>query len=356
MKNIDQYYMQQALTIAKRGKYTVSPNPMVGCLIIKNGRIVGEGYHQRAGKDHAEVYALEQADSLSKGATAYVTLEPCCHFGRTSPCTNALIKAGVNKVIIATLDPNPKVKGKGVKKLIDAGIQVEIGTLENESQKLNKIFFYYQITKKPFVFAKWAMSLDGKIAINGNDCKKLTSPLANKNTHFLRNICDAILIGKSTLIADNPKLDTRLDTTKALHPIRFVLFSHLNKIDETWQVLDQGVAKTIFVCTDISEAAKEILAKYEIEFWLLPVAKDNICLDSLLKAMGDLGITSLLVEGGMQTLKKFIDNELINKTITYVSPFAIANSNPKKELEFQKITSLGKDILINATFKEQTNV
>jgi len=356
MKNIDQYYMQQALTIAKRGKYTVSPNPMVGCLIVNNGKIVGEGHHQRAGEAHAEVYALQQAGKLSKGATAYITLEPCCHIGRTAPCTEAIIKAGISKVVIATLDPNPKVAGNGVQKLKDAGIAIEIGILEKQAQELNKIFFHYQKNSKPFVFAKWAMSLDGEIAVNGDDCHRLTSTDANKSTHQLRNLCDAILVGKNTLLADNPRLDTRLDIPKKLHPIRFVLFSEIDVVDENWQILDQSIAKTIFVCTDISDIAKQTLNKHEIEYWLLPIAKDHICLDSLLNAMGNAGITSLLIEGGMKTLKNFIDDELINKFHSYISPFVIANSNPKKELEFEKAVSLGKDILINAAFKELENV
>ena len=352
MKNIDQYYMQQALTIAKRGKYTVSPNPMVGCLIVKNGKIVGEGYHQRAGEAHAEVYALQQAGPLSKGAVVYITLEPCCHFGRTPPCTEALIKARVNKVVVATLDPNSKVSGLGIQQLQDAGIDVEVEILEKQAKELNKIFFYYQKTNQPFVFAKWAMSLDGEIAVNDDDCHKLTSSIANKYSHQLRNLCDAILVGKNTLINDNPRLNTRFDIKNASHPIRFMLFNHIDTIDENWQVLDQSIAKTIFVCTDISDTARETLTKHEIEYWLLP----TICLDALLNAMGNAGITSLLVEGGMKTLKNFIDSELINEFHSYISPVAIANSNPKKQLKFKKVISLGNDILINASFKEQTNV
>ncbi len=304
MKNIEQYYMQQALTIAKRGKYSVSPNPMVGCLIVKNGKIIGEGYHQRAGEAHAEIHALEQAGKLSKGATAYITLEPCCHTGRTPPCTEALIKAGISKVVVATLDPNPKVAGNGVQKLKDANIDVKVGILENKAQELNKIFFHYQKTNKPFVFAKWAMSLDGEIAVNGDDSSKLTSTAANKNTHQLRNICDGILIGKNTLTIDNPRLDSRIKSLEALNPIRFVLFNHIDIVDETWKILDQKVAKTIFVCTNISEVAKETLTKHEIEYWLLPTSKDHICLHSLLNAMGNAGITSLFVEGGMKNPQK----------------------------------------------------
>lgn len=172
MKNIDKYYIQQALTLANRGRLTVSPNPIVGCVIVKNGAIVSEGWHTMAGKAHAEIYAIAKACTQARNSTMYVTLEPCCHQGRTGPCTDAIINIGIKKVIIATLDPNPKVAGKGVDKLRNTGIKIEIGLLEKQAQELNKIFFHYQKTKKPFVYAKWAMSLDGKIAVNGNDEKK----------------------------------------------------------------------------------------------------------------------------------------------------------------------------------------
>lgn len=356
MKNIDNYYMQQALILANRGKLTVSPNPMVGCIIVKNGAIISEGWHSIAGEPHAEIHALNKAGIRAKDSTVYVTLEPCCHQGRTAPCTDALIKAGVKKVIIATLDPNPKVAGNGVKKLLEAGIEVEVGLLEKQSQQLNKIFFHYQRNQTPFVYAKWAMSLDGKISVNSNDSKKISSEKAFVNTHQLRNICDAILVGRQTLSEDNPRLDVRINVNKCKNPIRFILFSKIDEIDNNWKVLDQNTAKTIFVCSDISDKAKSKLNQLGIEYWILISNNKQVCLKSLLEKMGNMGITSLLVEGGKKTLECFIDKKLINEFDTYLSPVIISNLNPKENLCFNKISKLGNDLVINSSFKENKNV
>ncbi|QIW09239.1 bifunctional diaminohydroxyphosphoribosylaminopyrimidine deaminase/5-amino-6-(5-phosphoribosylamino)uracil reductase RibD [Francisella sp. LA112445] len=356
MKNIDRYYMQQALTLANRGRLTVSPNPMVGCIIVKNGAIISEGWHSMAGKSHAEVYALTKAGSQAKDSTVYVTLEPCCHQGRTAPCTDALIKAGVKKVVVATLDPNPKVAGNGIKKLKNAGIEVKVGLLKKEAQQLNKIFFHYQKKKTPFVYAKWAMSLDGKIAVNEGDSKEISSDKAFINTHQLRNICDAILIGKQTLIEDNPSLNVRININKLKNPTRFVLFSKIDEIDSNWKILDQNIAKTIFVCSDISDQAKTQLNHLGIEYWVLSSENKQVCLESLLEKMGNMGLTSLLVEGGRKTLENFINKKLINEFDTYLSPVIIADHNPKEKLCFNNVTKLGNDLLINSSFKENKNV
>ena len=345
--------MQQALTLAKRGRLTVSPNPMVGCIIVKNGQIIAEGWHNVAGENHAEINALSQAGAKAKGATVYVSLEPCCHNGRTGPCTKALITAQVKKVVIATLDPNPKVTGKGMQKLIDAGIAVEIGILEKQASELNTIFFKYQKQHKPYVFAKWAMSLDGRISVNGNDSKQISSSDANVYTHQLRNICDAIIIGKNTLIADNPQLNVRLvKADKILNPIRFVVFSKFEKIDMNWQILNQSQAKTIFICSEISDSVKDILKRINIDFWQITNNNKNYFFETLLTKMADIGITSLLVEGGMKLLNSFIDVEMVDEFVSYVSPVLIANNNPKKNLIFKNVKNIGKDIFINAKPKE----
>ncbi|WP_150465558.1 bifunctional diaminohydroxyphosphoribosylaminopyrimidine deaminase/5-amino-6-(5-phosphoribosylamino)uracil reductase RibD [Francisella sp. SYW-2] len=356
MKNIENYYMQQALTLANRGKLSVSPNPMVGCIIVKNGAIISEGWHEAIGEAHAEIHALKKAGDKAKGATAYVTLEPCCHHGKTPPCTDALIKAGIQKVVVATLDPNPLVAGKGIQKLKDAGIEIKVGILQKQAQEQNKIFFHYQKTQKPFVYAKWAMSLDGKIAVNGNDSKKISSNEAFVDTHQLRNICDAILIGKQTLIDDNPGLDVRIQLSKKKHPTRFIISNNLLEIDKRWKVLDQTHAKTIFVCSKISAQVASELDNLGIEYWLLPTFQNQVCLDSLLNKMGQTGITSLLVEGGKKTLENFINQKLINELVTYLSPVVIAGCNPKEKLIFQDVSFLGEDLLINSYFKETTNV
>jgi diaminohydroxyphosphoribosylaminopyrimidine deaminase/5-amino-6-(5-phosphoribosylamino)uracil reductase len=329
---------------------------MVGCIIVKDGAIISEGWHAKAGKAHAEIYALEKAGNNAKDSTVYVTLEPCCHTGRTGPCTEALIKAKVKKVIIATLDPNPKVAGKGAQKLIAAGIEVEVGLLEQQSQTLNKIFFHYQKNHRPFVYAKWAMSLDGKITVNGTDSKKISSHESFIHTHQLRNICDAILIGKQTLIDDNPNLNVRINIKKIKHPYRFILFSNIEEIDRNWQVLNQNQGKTIFVCTKISKLAAKDLNSLGIEYWILANNQNQICLNSLLEKMGNMGITSLLVEGGKTTLESFINKNLVNEFNTYLSPVIIAGKNPKEQISFDSVSFLGNDLNIKSTFKENSNV
>ncbi|MFC4892802.1 bifunctional diaminohydroxyphosphoribosylaminopyrimidine deaminase/5-amino-6-(5-phosphoribosylamino)uracil reductase RibD [Pseudofrancisella aestuarii] len=353
MKNIDLYYMHQALILAGRGRLTVSPNPMVGCIIVKNGQIVGEGWHQKAGQPHAEIYAIKMAGEKAHGATVYVTLEPCCHTGRTGPCTDALIAAKVKRIVIATLDPNPKVAGKGVFKLTDAGIVVEVGVLAEQAKHLNKIFFHYQQTRKPYVFAKWAMSLDGKISVKFNDCKQISSEKSREYTHQTRNICDAIVIGKNTLLRDNPKLDVRVGVLDILNPIRFIVFSKLNEIDSNWHVLDQKVAKTIFVCTDISSEAEEKLSSLNIDFWLLPAAEDSrkVYLEKFLEKAGLVGISSILVEGGKGLLNDFINQKLVDEFMVYISPVLIADFENKQKLSFDSVSRLDKDILVNAKVK-----
>ncbi|QIV96768.1 diaminohydroxyphosphoribosylaminopyrimidine deaminase [Allofrancisella inopinata] len=352
MRNIDQYYMQQALVLAARGRLTVSPNPMVGCIIVKNGKIIAEGWHIKAGQAHAECLAIKQAGKQIKDSIVYVTLEPCCHTGKTGPCTDALIKAQVKEVIIATLDPNPQVAGKGVQQLKKARIKVKVGVLERQAQALNKIFFYYQLYKKPYVFAKWAMSLDGKTVVNADDSKKISSDKAAIYTHQLRNICDAIIIGKNTLLEDNPKLSTRLDIKEINHPLKVVIFTKIQQIDPNWKILDQTNTKTIFVCTGITDAAKQILQSLSIEFWILPAQKDKVCINSLLKKMANIGITSALLEGGMKLIESFAKIDAINEFVTYVSPVLVANNNPKKQLVINKTSQLGCDLLINSKIKE----
>ncbi|AIT09688.1 pyrimidine reductase [Candidatus Francisella endociliophora] len=356
MKNIDRYYMQQALTLANRGKFTVSPNPMVGCIIVKDGAIIAEGWHEVAGEAHAEIHALKKAGYNAKDSTVYVTLEPCCHQGRTPPCTKALIKAKVAKVVIATLDPNPKVAGGGAQKLKDASIEVKVGVLEKQAQDLNKIFFHYQKTQKPFVYTKWAMSLDGKISVNGDDSKKISSEVAFTHTHKLRNICDAILIGKQTLIDDNPSLDVRININEIKHPTKFILCSELDEINNNWKVLNQEQAKTIFICTTISDQAALQLNNIGVEYWKLSSNDNKVCLRTLLERMGVMGITSLLVEGGKKTIENFINSKLVNEFATYLSPVVIANHNPKEKLSFTDIAFMGKDLFISSSFKENTNV
>jgi len=207
---MDSHYMQMALNLAAGARGRTSPNPMVGAVVVKDGRVIGSGYHLRAGAPHAELHALNEAGAAARGATLYVTLEPCCHHGRTGPCTEAVIGAGVAKVVVAMTDPNPRVSGGGIRKLRQAGIEVVLGVLEDEARRLNEVFIKYITTGRPFVVAKAAMSLDGKIATRSGKSQWITGPGARARGHRLRDWYDAVLVGIGTVLADNPSLTTRL--------------------------------------------------------------------------------------------------------------------------------------------------
>lgn len=202
-------YMRIALQLAQQGRCTVSPNPMVGCVIVKNNQIIGEGFHSYSGGPHAEIMALQQAGSNAQGAIAYITLEPCCHYGKTPPCTDALLQAGITHIVVACLDPNPLVAGKGLQQLQSAGMHVELGVGEEEAKRLNEIFFHYIRNQRPFVIAKWAMSLDGKTVTQPHDTRDISCLASHQASHQIRQQVDAILIGANTAIHDDPLLTVR---------------------------------------------------------------------------------------------------------------------------------------------------
>ncbi len=223
----DKDYMQLALDLAASALGKTNPNPVVGAVLVKNGVIVGTGLHRKAGEPHAEVHAFNMAGEHAEGATLYVTLEPCSHFGKTPPCANLVVKSKVARVVVATRDPNPSVAGRGIRLIEDAGIEVEVGVLEEEAQKLNERFIHNMLTSRPFVISKFAMTLDGKIATQNGHSQWITGEDARSHVHEIRNDVDAILVGIGTVLADNPKLTTRLKEGNGKNPIRLVLDSHL---------------------------------------------------------------------------------------------------------------------------------
>lgn len=331
-----QHFMQLALDYAAHGRLTVSPNPMVGCVIVKNNLVVGVGYHQRAGEPHAEVHALNDAGDNAKDAIAYVTLEPCCHYGRTPPCTQSLIKAGIKKVYVACLDPNPLVAGKGVAELRGAGIDVEVGLYGEEASQLNEIFFHFIKHKRPFVIAKWAMSLDGKTITHPEDSRQISSHESQLHTHELRSQVDAILIGANTARMDNPQLTARL-INQAKQPIRIVLST------------DGDLPKDLTLFTDKSN--KTIVATcatdIEIDAEILVVPKDanqKVLLRALLGELGKRNITSLLIEGGMTVHQQFFAENLVNKIQVYVAPVVIGVNEKKQYFSNMSTNKLGHDV------------
>lgn len=342
MSNSHQQWMRLALALAEQGRGTVSPNPMVGCILVQEDRIVGQGYHQYAGGPHAEIVALNEAGLKAKGATAYVTLEPCCHHGRTPPCTDALIAAGIKQVYVACQDPNPLVAGYGIKQLVAAGIAVEVGLCAAEAMQLNEIFFHYIIYRRPFVIAKWAMSLDGKTKVSPEDDKKISSPTSHTHAHQIRHSVDAILIGANTLREDDPELTVRhVSSASSKQPIRIIL-THKKELPINAKIFSATMpGKTIVAAT---HHRYDFLANNNVEILVLPSnSAGEVSLTALLNELGKRHITSLLVEGGTMTHEKFFADNLINKIYVYLSPTIIAALKNKKLVQQITCEKLDRD-------------
>lgn len=340
-------YMSLALQLAAQGRATVSPNPMVGCILVKDNQIIGEGYHRKAGEHHAEIVALKMAGENASGATAYITLEPCCHFGKTPPCTNALIAAGIKEIYIATLDPNPEMAGKSIVLLQQEGIKVDVGYCEAEAKQLNEIFFHYIIHQRPFVIAKWAMSLDGKTIVAPNDSKTISSVPAQQHAHDIRQYVDAILVGAETAIQDNPLLTVRLATNTSFnkHPIRIVLTGK-KTLPNNLHLFDSNLpGKTIIA---ISNEVNHSWIPSHIETIFLPEKNGVVCLMTLLNLLGKREISSLLVEGGMKTHHAFFTENLVNKIHLYLAPVIIGSLAKKQTIKELSIEPLGNDFHMNA--------
>ncbi len=321
MNTGDQHYMQMALELAARAMGRTSPNPMVGAVVVKDGRVVGRGYHARAGTPHAEVHALREAGELAGGATLYVTLEPCCHHGRTGPCTEAIIKARVNRVVVAMTDPNPLVAGKGMQKLKDADIQVTCGVLEEDACRLNEIFIKYIITRLPYVVLKTAMSLDGKIATSQGESQWITGTTAREYVHRLRDKYDAILVGVGTVLADDPSLTCRLQEGGGKDPVRIILDSQA-RTPSTARVLNQpSEAPALIVTTPGAPPERvQMLKQAGAQVLEVPGSECGIDLEALLQELGRREISSVLVEGGARVNGSFITGNLVDKVYWFIAP------------------------------------
>ncbi|MSP61738.1 MAG: bifunctional diaminohydroxyphosphoribosylaminopyrimidine deaminase/5-amino-6-(5-phosphoribosylamino)uracil reductase RibD [Myxococcales bacterium] len=312
--------MRRALALAGRARGRTAPNPMVGCVLVKSGRIVGAGYHHRVGLPHAEVEALKDAGSRARGATAYVTLEPCNHTGRTGPCTEALIAARVASVVIAMRDPNPHVDGGGTRKLRAAGIAVATGLLGDEARAGNAGFIHLVTTGRPRVTLKAAVSLDGRIAASSGDAKWITGEPARREAHTLRDACDAILVGAGTVRADDPALTTRLPGGRGRDPLRVILDGKLT-IPRRAQVVREG---TLIATTRAAPRAAEArLVARGAEVVRLPGAKGRVDLPSLLDEMGRRGVMELLIEGGAEVHGQFLAARLVDRVMIFVAPILI---------------------------------
>jgi len=316
-----EFYMKRAIKLAKRGLGRTSPNPVVGAVIVKEGKIVGEGYHRQAGLPHAEIEAIKAAGNKAKGADLYVTLEPCNHHGRTPPCTEAILKAGIKRVFIGMHDPNPHVTGGGEKYLRQNGIYVETGILEKECQHLNEVFIKYVTTGLPFVSLKLAATLDGKIALASGEAKWITNEKSRRFVHHLRDIHDAILVGIGTVLKDNPSLTTRLPNKKGKDPLRIILDTHL-RIPLKAKLLHLKSKASTLIITGPKASDKKIEALKNLGAEVMGVNLENgkLSLKELLKILGQRKITSVLVEGGAKVAASFLKQRLVDKTYFFYAP------------------------------------
>lgn len=324
----DEKYMRLAMQLAGNAIGRTSPNPLVGAVIVKDNRVVGCGWHRKAGTPHAEVHALNQAGELAQGADVYVTLEPCAHYGKTPPCAKALVEAKVKNVYGGLLDVNPKVAGKGFKILEDAGIHVEYGFLQDELRKQNEVFFKWIEHKKPFVVLKAAMTLDGKIATATGQSKWITNETSRAYGYKLRDIYDGIMVGINTVIEDNPMLTARVDGGK--NPIRIVVDSSL-KIDINANVVQDKSAKTIVATTDKADKDKILkLQAQDVDVIVVDKDKnDKVDIEKLLDILGQQNICSILVEGGATLSGSFVAKKLVDKVYFFIAPKIIGGKEAK---------------------------
>lgn len=324
----DEKYMRLAMQLAGNAIGRTSPNPLVGAVIVKDNRVVGCGWHRKAGTPHAEVHALNQAGELAQGADVYVTLEPCAHYGKTPPCSKALVEAKVKNVYGGLLDVNPKVAGKGFKILEDAGIHVEYGFLQDELRKQNEVFFKWIEHKKTFIVLKAAMTLDGKIATATGQSKWITNETSRAYGYKLRDIYDGIMVGINTVIEDNPMLTARVDGGK--NPIRIVVDSSL-KIDINANVVQDKSAKTIVATTDKADKDK-ILKLQAQDVDVIVVDKDEndkVDIEKLLDILGQQNICSILVEGGATLSGSFVAKKLVDKVYFFIAPKIVGGKEAK---------------------------
>lgn len=359
----DESYIQLTIEIAKKGEGSVSPNPLVGCVITKENRIIGAGYHQKFGEEHAEINAINSATESLEGATLYVNLEPCSHQGKTPPCVDRIIEEKIKRVVIGTLDVNPLVSGNGVRKLKRAGIDVKVGVLEKECLELNKFFFKNIVKKIPYITLKAAQTLDGMIADKNHFSEWISSEASRKYVHTLRSKYDAVLIGSNTAKIDDPKLTVRM--VEGRNPYRIVLDSGLKLNPDLKLFRLNDDKKTILVTTTENQSKKNKIQKFEKHKVDLIFVKKNknsrIDLLSLLKKLSKRGISSLLVEGGSKTFSSFIKQDLFDDIFLFVTPKILGDGiktfselsykNLKSAMKLRIIKSdlIGDDILLKLT-------
>lgn len=324
-------YMKTAISLAKLALGQVSPNPAVGAVIVKNDEIIGKGYTQPPGLAHAEIMALKEAGRRAKGAKMYVTLEPCCHYGRTPPCTEAIISAGIKEVYVAMNDPNPLVAGKGIDRLKEAGIKVKIGECAEEANEITESYIKFITTNTPFITTKYAMSLDGKIATKSGDSKWISSEESRRYVHYLRYTSDAIMVGVNTVLTDDPQLTSRCSFkggTARKQPLRVIVDAN-GRTPKTARIFNEPGNVLLALGKDVPIKQKRIYKKLGAEILELAAPNGKVDLDDLLRELGKKQITSVLVEGGTDLLGSFFDSNYVDRMIVFIAPIIIGGEKGK---------------------------
>lgn len=330
----NEFFMGRAIKLAKFGWGKTNPNPLVGAVVVKDGRIIAEGYHRELGCPHAEVEAFNNAKEDVSGGTLYVNLEPCSHYGRTPPCAQKIIDVGIKKVVAAMEDPNPKVSGKGFKMLRDAGVEVEVGVLEEEAIRLNEIFINYIVRKKPFVILKTAMTLDGKIATASGDSKWVTGEKARNHVHVIRDRVAAIMVGINTVLKDNPSLTTRLSDKEGSDPIRIVVDSK-GSIPLDCNVINSGSKAGVILATTsrIEKEKEEILVEKGVRIIKADGGDGRVDLKHLMEEIYKLEIDSILLEGGGTLNSSAISCGIVDKVMCFISPKIVGGEKAPTSVE-----------------------
>jgi diaminohydroxyphosphoribosylaminopyrimidine deaminase/5-amino-6-(5-phosphoribosylamino)uracil reductase len=352
-------FMRRAIELAKKGGGYVHPNPLVGCVVVKDGEIIAEGYHEKYGEFHAERNALTRCKTETKGTLLYVTLEPCCHYGKTPPCTEIIIEKGIKKVFVGILDPNPLVAGKGVKILQDAGIEVEVGLCENEIREMNKVFLKYITTKRPYVIMKTAMTLDGKIAAYTGDSKWVTNDESRKKVHELRSELAGVVVGIGTVLADDPMLNVRLEGEHH-QPVRIVVDSNLRIPVDSQLVKTAKEYRTIVATTVISTKAErngeisfncrrflDSLRSLEmtgIELLECQSNNNHVDINDMMTKLGAMGIDSLLLEGGGTLNAAFLEAGCVDEVWAFIAPKIIGGGGAKTPVSGKGIDKMSEAI------------
>ncbi|MEW6189067.1 MAG: bifunctional diaminohydroxyphosphoribosylaminopyrimidine deaminase/5-amino-6-(5-phosphoribosylamino)uracil reductase RibD [Actinomycetota bacterium] len=361
-------YMKRAIELAEKGRGRTSPNPLVGAVIVKDGAIVGEGFHARAGEPHAEVNALNKAQEKARGATMYVTLEPCCIYGRTSPCTEAIIRSRILRVIVGLIDPNPKVCGRGIEQLKLKGIHVEVGILSQEIAHQNEIYIKYITTGLPFVLMKVAMSMNGKITVKRGNATRITSEKSRKEVHRLRGEYDSIMVGIGTVLLDNPLLTARLQGRETHNPIRIIIDSKARIPLDSKMVKTASEIPTILAVANADEEKIQALHQYGVEVLPVPGKDGKVDLVKLIGELGEREITSVLLEGGSLLNASAIKAGIVDKFLFFIAPKLIGGDDTPgvmggesigaidqaPNLKITDVKMIGEDLLIEAYPKRES--